>query len=59
MGQNKRFSDCLKTKVNFWIHHDESKIRGPDTLGSILKAPGYKYLKMGQKFKVIISSYPF
>ena len=35
--------------------HGEFKNRGPDALGSILRAPGSKYLKKGQKFKVIIS----
>ena len=49
MGQNKRFSDCLD--------HGESKNCGPNTVGSIVRAPGYKYLKNCQNFKVTISSF--
>ena len=37
------------------IAHEESDNRGPETLGSILKAPGH--LKKGQNFKVIISRF--
>ena len=35
------------------IDHEESENRGPETLGSILRAPGHP--KKGKNFKVIIS----
>ena len=32
-------------------------MRGPETIGSILKAP--EHLKKGQNFKIIISRFPY
>ena len=56
-GQNKRFFDCHFSIGYGQFDHGESENRGIMTLGSILRAPGQKTLKI-QNFKVIISRFP-